>query len=162
MPSSLARRLVIRSSRPINFSSSASVAMLALNSVSCSVAFGTSFARDVQQVVAHEDAGEVDVGSQSSEVRFDQAVVGLELIELNVDLLRLAGRRKDRQRDEQQEAAEAEGSDQPGLEWHTRHQPGGLLPRMSPEPAGIPSTGEGWAARQHPGGVCETGEPVNR
>ena len=55
---------------------------------------GTTLARDVQQVVAHEDAGEVDVGSQASEVRFDQAVVRAELIELNIDVLRLAGRRE--------------------------------------------------------------------
>ena len=90
-----------------------------------------ALARDVQQVVADEDAGEVDVGPQPPELRVDLAVVRVELIELSVDVLRLARRREHRHAISSSEAAEAEGGDQPGLEWHTRNQPEGCFKRTS-------------------------------
>ena len=52
-----------------------------------------ALAGDVEQVVADEDARQVDVRPQTAELGVDVVVVGVQLIELGVDLLRLARRR---------------------------------------------------------------------
>ena len=52
--------------------------------------FGRSLARDVEQVVADEDARQIDVGSERAQLGLDVAVMRVELVELGVDLLRLA------------------------------------------------------------------------
>ena len=85
------------------------------------------FTRDVQQVVAHENARQMDVRPQRAELRLDVAVMRVELIELRVDVLRLARRRQHRHRDQHHQTAEPERRDQPGLESHSEKDPGGLF-----------------------------------
>jgi len=46
--------------------------------------------RDIEQVVADEDAGQIDIGSERAQLDLDVAVMCVELVELDVNLLRLA------------------------------------------------------------------------
>ena len=119
--SSCVCRLEIRSSSSLwrTRRSSATVAMLVRrNSASRCRYSGRALALDVEQVVADENAGEIDVGAQPPELDVDVVVVGVELVELGVDLLRLARRREHRHHDQQQQAAEPERRHRPGLEPH--------------------------------------------
>ena len=62
--------------------------------------------------------GQVDVGAQAAELGLDVAVVGVELVELRVDVLRLARRRQHRDDDQHDQAAEPERRDEPRLQPH--------------------------------------------
>jgi hypothetical protein len=75
-------------------------------------------ARNVQEVVAHEDAREIDVGTQASQLGVHLVMVRVELIELRVDVLGFARRREHRHRDQQQETAESDCRHQPRSEPH--------------------------------------------
>lgn len=75
-----------------------------------------AFAFHIEEVIAYEDAGQVNVGPRGSELRLDVAMVGIELIELGIDVLCLARRREHRQRDQHDQAAESQRRDQPGFQ----------------------------------------------
>jgi hypothetical protein len=63
------------------------------------------FSCHVEQVVTHENAREVDVGAQPSEVFLDASMMRIELVELRVDVLRLARRGEHRHHDQDNQAA---------------------------------------------------------
>ena len=77
-------------------------------------------ALDVEQVVADEDAGEVHVGAQPPQLRVDVVMMGVELIELRIDVLRLARRGQHRHHDQQQQTAESERRHGPRFEPHLK------------------------------------------
>ena len=87
----------------------------------------------VEEVVADEDAREVDVGPQAAQLGLDLALVRVELVELRVDFLGAIRRREHGDDDQQQQASKPERRDRPGSEAH------GCLPSYSfGAGAGIP------------------------
>ena len=71
--------------------------------------FGSVLASGVEQVVAHEDAGQMHVGAQAPQLRFDLAMVSVDLIDLRVDLLRSSRRREHGDHHQQDQTSEREG-----------------------------------------------------
>ena len=84
--------------------------------------FGKELARHIQQVVAYENAREIDVRAQLPEVLLDAAMVCVERVHLRVDLLGAPGGGDHRDRCQHHQAAETQSRDQP------RPQPQGHLP----------------------------------
>ncbi len=80
--------------------------------------FDGVLARDVEQIVTHENAGQIDVGSKPPQLDVDLVMVGIELIELAVDFLGLARRRQHRHDNQHEETSKTERRDRPRLEPH--------------------------------------------
>ncbi|MBW8895130.1 MAG: hypothetical protein JF613_02960 [Acidobacteria bacterium] len=110
---------------------------------------GRALAGDVEQVVADEDPGEVDIRPQPAEFRIDVVMVRVQLIELAVDRLRLAGEREHRHDDQQQQAAQAERGDRPRSEPHVHSVPGSR-PRRHPVNTGCHCSSAASAVRPAP------------
>ena len=75
-------------------------------------------ARDVEEVVTNKDAREVDIGAKTSELRVHVVVVGVQSIELRVDVLRFSRQREHRHHDQEQETSKPDRRDRPGSEPH--------------------------------------------
>jgi hypothetical protein len=104
-----------------------------------------ALALDIQEVVAHENAGEMHVRTEAAKLDVNVVVVGVELVELGVDLLCLARRREHGDHDQHQQTTEPERRHGPRLEPHQdlrRHQR--RFPKVTSHrrPAGIRQTGE--------------------
>ena len=110
-----------------------------------------ALARGVEQVVANEDAGQVHVGSQRTELGFDLVMMGIEMVELRVDLLRAPRGGRQGKDDEQQQAGQPDGGHRPRPKPHrvqpaqlhriqptglTRQGPSGRRGASGREPAG--------------------------
>ena len=96
-----------------------------------------ALALGVEEVVADEDAREVEIGPQTAELGLDLALVRVELVELRVDFLGAIRRREHGDDDQQQEAPEPERRDRPGSEAHGCHRSsfgGGAGIPLKPEP----------------------------
>ena len=75
-------------------------------------------ARDVEQVVTDENAGQVDVGAQATQLRVNLVVMRIQLVELRVDVLCFPRCSEQGDHGENQQAAEAHGRDRPRAEAH--------------------------------------------
>ncbi len=73
---------------------------------------------DIKQVIPDKDPGEVHVGSQFSQVGLDQPMMGTELVQLYVDLLRPTRRNRHRDCDQDDKRPEPECRHEPGFESH--------------------------------------------
>src|SRR5205085_7049928 len=65
-----------------------------------------------------EDAREVDVRAQATQLGIHLVMVGVELVELRVDVLRLSGCREQGGHGQDQQTTEADGRDRPRAEAH--------------------------------------------
>ena len=84
-------------------------------------------ARDVEKVVPHKHAGEIDVGPQAPELDVHIAILCVELIELCVDLLCFARCGEHRHGNQQQKTSNADRRHRPRREPH-HAPPNGPLP----------------------------------
>ena len=80
--------------------------------------FDGVLACDVEQIVTHENAGQIDVGSKPSQLDVDLVMVGIELIELAIDFLGFARRCQHRHDNQHEETSKTERRDRPRLEPH--------------------------------------------
>ena len=72
----------------------------------------------IEEVVAHENACELHVRPQAPQLGVHIPMVGVELVELRINLLSPARRGQDRHDDERQQTKQAERGDRPGSEPH--------------------------------------------
>ncbi len=80
---------------------------------------GRAVAVGVEQVVAHVNAGQVDVGAQPAQLAFDLVIPVVQLVEPRKDPLRATRRFQHRRDDQQQQRAERQRRDGPGLKTHS-------------------------------------------
>ena len=90
--------------------------------------FGRVLAGVVEQIVADVDARQMDVGPQPAQHRLHVAVMRIQLIQLGIDVLRLARQRQHRHHDQQEEPAERRGGKRPGRKLHGSTLPGMAAP----------------------------------
>src|SRR4029079_16876253 len=119
--------------------------------------FRGMLARYVEQIVAHENSGEIDIGTEPSKLGVHFLMVGIQLIELTIDRLSPARGGHQRYHDEQQKTSEPECGDPPRPDadhrppskhcWHQSKLPR-LLPRHASSHQGRASRSEGRSARR--------------
>jgi hypothetical protein len=66
-----------------------------------------------EQVIADEDAGQMHVGTHRAKLRFDLAVVHVQLVELRIDFLRPLRCGEHRKHHNEQDAGQAHGGHRP-------------------------------------------------
>ena len=80
--------------------------------------FRRALANGVEQIIADEDARQVNVGPQRLQLAFDFPMVCVQLVKLDVDLLRPVERGDDGEHDNQQQPGQPDRSHGPCLEPH--------------------------------------------
>ena len=83
---------------------------------------GRVVARDIEEVVTDKDAREVHIGAKTSELRVHVVMVGVQAIELRVNVLRFSRQREHRHHDQEQETSKSDRRNRPGSETHAHLQ----------------------------------------